>query len=126
MLSANKKLHLDNDFNKVFKTGRSVYGRFLGVKSLDNNYGFSRFGVILGTKIEKKAVLRHLRKRRVFDIIVKIESKLLFAKDYVIIALPLIKEASVKDLESELNYLLNPKIALDKNTYDRKNFSNIK
>ncbi|HOD86988.1 MAG TPA: ribonuclease P protein component [Candidatus Paceibacterota bacterium] len=106
MLAANKKLHLDNDFDKIFKTGRSAYGRFLGVKSLNNNKNFSRFGLILGTKIDKSAVRRHLLKRRIFNIITKIEDKLPFIGDYVIIALPPIKEASSLELENELISLL--------------------
>lgn len=109
MLSTNKKLHLNNDFNKVFKTGRSIYGRFLGVKSLDKNQSISRFGVILGIKINKSAVRRHLLKRRIFNIIAKIEDKLPFSRDYVIIALPLIKEASITELEQELKQLLGIK-----------------
>ncbi|MDD3285700.1 MAG: ribonuclease P protein component [Patescibacteria group bacterium] len=109
MLAANKKLHLDNDFDKIFKTGRSAYGRFLGVKSLNSNKEFSRFGVILGIKIDKSAVRRHLLKRKIFNIITKIEDKLLFTRDYVIIALPPIKGASGPELENELIALLGIK-----------------
>lgn len=106
MLQKIRKLHLNNDFDKVFKTGRSTYGRFLGVKSLQNKLNFSRFGVILGLKIEKSAVKRHFLKRRVFSIISKMDKELFFSGDYVIIALAEIKKASSLELEQELRKLL--------------------
>jgi len=109
MLAANKKLHLDNDFNKVFKTGRSYYGRFLGVKICKSNNKNSRFGLILGLKIDKSAVKRHQLKRKIFNIIVELNNELPFFGDYVIIALPSIKEATSSDIKNELKQLLGVK-----------------
>ena len=106
MLPRFKKLHLNNDFDQVFKTGRSIYGRFLGFKVIKNNFSNSRFGLILGLKIDKSSVKRHLYKRQIFQLIVKHESKLPFPVDCVIIALPAIKEAKPAELEREIEYIL--------------------
>lgn len=107
MIARSYKLSLNNDFERVFKTGRSLYGRFLGVKMVRNNLKFSRFGVILGLKIEKSAVKRHLLKRRIFKVIAELQPKLLFPADYVIIALPAIKEASFSELRQEIINILS-------------------
>jgi ribonuclease P protein component len=107
MLPQNKKLHLNKDFDKIFKTGRSLYGRFLGVKIIKNNLDVSRFGVILGLKISKSSVIRHQSKRLIFRIISDLESKLPFFIDCVIIALPSIKEASTSELESEIKEIFS-------------------
>jgi len=69
MLPRKYKLSLDKDYENTFKTGRSIYGRFLGFKIRKNGLDISRFGVILGIKIEKSAVKRHVLKRRIYTIL---------------------------------------------------------
>jgi ribonuclease P protein component len=102
MLSKIQKLKLDKEFNEVFKTGRSIYGRFLGVKLIKNKLEHSRFGVILGTKVEKSSVKRHFLRRRIYRAIKETQGLVAFPSDCVIIALPKIKEASFLDLNKDL------------------------
>ncbi len=107
MLPRYKKLHLNKDFDQVFKTGRSIYGRFLGLKIVKNNLPYSRFGLMLGLKIDKSAVTRHFYKRGIYNIIAKKEAKLPFPIDCVIIALPAIKDAKFTELEQEIDFILS-------------------
>ncbi|MGE5425524.1 MAG: ribonuclease P protein component [Bacillota bacterium] len=107
MLSKKHKLHLNRDFDKTFKAGRSQYGRFLGLRLKKNDLDYSRFGVILGLKVDKSAVGRHRLKRRIYGIIEKNYTKLPFPADCVIIALPTLKEASFQETEDELLAMLN-------------------
>lgn len=102
MLPKIQKLKLDKEFNEVFKTGRSMYGRFLGIKLIKNKINYSRFGIILGTKIEKSAVKRHFLRRMIYRIIKENKDLVDFPCDCVIIALPKIKEASFVDLNKDL------------------------
>lgn len=105
MLPKIQKLHLDKEFDRVFKTGYSAYGRFLGVKIVNNNLDYSRFAVILSNKISKSAVKRHIFKRQIFKCIKKHKSNLGFFGDCVIISLPLIKEASFQEIDLEIKKL---------------------
>jgi len=102
MLPRKYKLTLNNDFEKTFKTGRSMYGRFFGFKFRKNLLKYSRFGVILGLKIDKSSVNRHRLKRQIYSIVENNCSRLSIPMDYVIIALPAIKEAKFVELETEI------------------------
>lgn len=107
MIPSAHKIGLDNDFEKIFKTGRSLYGRFLGFKILKNGLKHSRFSVILGKKIKKSAVNRHLLKRKIFSIIANERIKLPFSIDCVIIVLPSVKEnPKFSELEIEIKETL--------------------
>jgi ribonuclease P protein component len=103
MLPKIQKLKLDKEFNEVFKTGRSVYGPFLGVKLIKNKLNYSRFGIILGTKVEKSAVKRHFLRRLIYRAIKENKEIMSFPCDCVIIALPKTKEASFLDLNKDLS-----------------------
>lgn len=102
MLPKTQKLHLDKEFDQIFKTGRSTYGRFLGVKMIKTKLPKSRFAVILGLKIEKSATKRHKLKRQIFLIIKEAQQSLSFSCDCVIIALPSLKEANFIDIKQDL------------------------
>lgn len=102
MLPRKYKLSLNKDFEKTFKAGCSIYGRFLGFKIIRNKLDYSRFAVILGVKIEKSAVQRHVLKRRVYAILEKERLNLPIPADCVIIALPSIKEATSIELNKEI------------------------
>lgn len=106
MLPKTQKIHLDKEFDQIFKTGRSAYGRFLGVKALKNDLKINRFAVVLGLKVEKSAVRRHLLKRLIFNLIKKNQANLNFSADCVIIALAAIKTASKEDIDLEIKNLL--------------------
>ncbi|MDD2681127.1 MAG: ribonuclease P protein component [Patescibacteria group bacterium] len=107
MIPSAHKISLDKDFENIFKTGRSIYGRFLGFKVLKNSLDYSRFSIILGKKIRKSAVARHSLKRKIFNVVAKIDNKLPFSIDCVIIVLPNSKE-DVKffDIETEIIQIL--------------------
>lgn len=102
MLPRKYKLSLNKDFEKTFKAGRSVYGRFLGFKLRKNDLDYSRFGLLLGIKIEKSAVKRHVLKRRVYTILEKERLNLSIPSDCVIIALAGIKDATITELRHEI------------------------
>jgi ribonuclease P protein component len=107
MIPSIHKISLDKDFEKLFKTGRSIYGRFLGFKVLKNDLDYSRFSVILSKKIQKSAVDRHFLKRKIFNVITKIDKKLPFSIDCVIIVLPNSKkDVNFSDIEIEIIQIL--------------------
>ncbi len=64
MLSAQNRLRHDQDFKAVFATGKSVFDSVCGIKFLKNKHAFSRFAVVVGTKVSKSAVVRNRVRRQ--------------------------------------------------------------
>ncbi len=69
-LSVNR-LRNDTDIKTLFSRGKSVFDICLGIKFRKNNLAFSRFAVVVGTKVSKKAVIRNRIKRRIRAIVEK-------------------------------------------------------
>jgi len=69
MLSKKYILRKDKDFKAVFKKGKSYAYRFIRIKVLKNDLEFSRFGIIIGLKVSKKAVERNKARRRLSEFI---------------------------------------------------------
>jgi ribonuclease P protein component len=87
MLAIKYRLKLNRDFDKIFKTGHSYYGRFVGVKIINNEKTYNRYAVLVGKKIEKSAVKRNLIKRKTLNIIKIIDRDCHKGFDCVIIVL---------------------------------------
>jgi ribonuclease P protein component len=100
MLKRAKRLTKDKDFDNVFKRGRSAYSQILGVKIEKNDLSYNRFGVLVGTKVSKKAVDRNKIKRRIRAIIHNEEPFLKTGYDCVFIVLPLILAKSYDEIKS--------------------------
>lgn len=56
------------DFDLVFKKGRSSFDTILGVKYLANDLKKNRLGIIISSKVSKKAVERNRLRRRLREI----------------------------------------------------------
>jgi ribonuclease P protein component len=69
MLKKENRLTKNNDFDNVFKRGRSAYFDILGVKAVPNSLNTNHFGIIVSNKVSKKAVERNKIKRQIRAII---------------------------------------------------------
>jgi len=65
MLVKSHRLVKQKDFEKVFKQGRPYYTKFLGAMILANQLDFNRFGIVISSKVSKKATERNKLKRRI-------------------------------------------------------------
>ncbi|HBA36283.1 TPA: ribonuclease P protein component [Candidatus Falkowbacteria bacterium] len=88
MLPKNKRIRLNKDFDHTFKTGQSFYGQILGIKAAKNILPGNRLGIIINTKVSKKAVVRNRLKRQIREIVKKEFSLLTTGHDLVIIVFP--------------------------------------
>ncbi len=102
MLPLKNRLKLNRDFDKTFQTGHSYYGRFLGVKIVKNQLDFNRFGFSINLKVDKRAVIRNLLKRKLKGILINIEKDFKKGFDCVIIVLSEIKQASDEEIKNDL------------------------
>ena len=102
MLPEKNRLSKKKDFDKVFKKGKSSFDGLLGVKMLKNEQEFTRFGIIVSSKVSKKAVIRNKIKRRIRNIIAKNYNSGAAAKNVVIISLPKILGKKYNEIEKSL------------------------
>jgi ribonuclease P protein component len=102
MLKKNNRLLKKKDFDAVWQKGRSSYDQLLGVKSLANNLGENRFGIMVGLKVSKKAVERNKIKRRIRAIIRVEAAALAKGFDVVITVLPAAKKSEFAVFQASL------------------------
>lgn len=69
MLDKKNRIRLNKEFDQIFKTGQSFYGKAFGVKIIRTDNKESRLGILVGTKISKKAVVRNRIKRQIREIV---------------------------------------------------------
>ncbi|MDD5031939.1 MAG: ribonuclease P protein component [Patescibacteria group bacterium] len=104
MLEKEGQLKKDKEFDKVFKKGRSVFSKILGVKAATNELALSRFGILVSNKISKKAIERNQIKRRIREIIRLQTPGIKPGFDVVIITLPLILGKNYQEIEAAISY----------------------
>lgn len=93
---------LKNDFDAVWKKGRSSYDKILGIKTLGNNLTNNRFGIMAGLKVSKLAVERNKIKRRIRETIQAEKKNLKNGFDIVITVLPAARGLDFKELKKSL------------------------
>lgn len=71
MFPSVNRLRNEKDIKTLFAKGRSVFDVTLGIRFVPNNLPVTRFTVVVGTKISKRAVVRNKIKRRIRGIVEK-------------------------------------------------------
>jgi ribonuclease P protein component len=99
MLKKSNRIRKNKEFDLVFKTGQSFYEKTLGFRIANNGLQKSRLGILISTKVSKKAVLRNHFKRQIREIFQAELPRLKTGKDLVIIVLPQILNKNFKDIE---------------------------
>jgi len=112
MLNKENRLNKEKDFEKVFKKGRSFYTKKIGVKMLKNDLNVSRFGIVVSTKVAKKANKRNLLKRRLREVLRLRVDQVKKGFDFMIIALPEAKDLKYQEIEHEIELILRKLKAL--------------
>ena len=69
MLSKANRLQTDQDYLNLIKRGRFIRSGYFNLRYLANKTNTSRFGFVISTKVDKRAVVRNLLKRRLRAII---------------------------------------------------------
>ena len=114
MLSKEHRLRLEKDIKALFAKGRSVFGIYTGIRYRPNKLALSRFAIVIGTKVSKRAVVRNRLRRQFRSIIYK---HLVEIKPGFDVVLMVKKEAigkKSKELETEFIQTLKRKSPLFK------------
>lgn len=85
MLKADNRLRHDQDFKNVFNKGRSVFDAVCGLKFAKNRHDYSRFAVVVGTKVSKSSVVRNRVRRQYRAILRENLSKILPGFDVILL-----------------------------------------
>jgi ribonuclease P protein component len=107
MLPKINRLKKNNDFQKVFKSGRGFSEDFLFLKFLDNGLKISRFGFIISNKITKKATLRNKIKRKLRELVRQKLPKIKKGLDVVIVVRALPDTENFKKIEKVMDRLFS-------------------
>jgi ribonuclease P protein component len=102
MLPQAHRLRLEKDIKTLFSRGKSVFGEMVGIKFAKNNLPVSRFAVVTGIKVSKKAVVRNRLKRQVRAIIHELLPRLATGNDILLSVKPAAFGRSYRELETEV------------------------
>lgn len=72
------------------------------MKMRENGLPHSRFGVVVGLKVHKRATRRNLLKRRIREVLRKHLKSILPGRDVMLLANPKALEADFEDLETQI------------------------
>ena len=102
MIPKQYRLTKDKDFAKVAKQGKAIFGRGLGLKYIKNNLSYSRFGITVSLKVDKKAVVRNKIKRRIKAILKGDLFKIAKGYDILILTRAEIKDSDYSQIKDKL------------------------
>ncbi len=71
MLPATNRLKQEKDFSLLARSKKSAFSKAVSMKVRENALPHSRFGVVVGIKVHKRAVKRNLLRRRIREILKK-------------------------------------------------------
>lgn len=102
MLQRFYRLTEEKDFTLLVKSRKSAFSRLLGLKARENHLDHSRFGVVVGLKVSKRANKRNLIKRRVREILRLHLNEIAPGHDVMVIGLAAAVGASYQELERDI------------------------
>ena len=108
MLAKQSRLVKEKDFKNIFKFGKSSYvnAKIFRIKILANALEANRYGIIISTKVSKKAVERNKLKRQIRAVLKELDKKLSSGFDLAVIVSPAAKNQEYKVIKSELEKIL--------------------
>lgn len=96
------RLTKTNDFKKLFDEQRIFYSQNIILKAVKNDLEYSRFGIIVSTKVSKRAVDRNKIKRRIREILRINYNNIKQGIDVLVIAKRAVLDKEYRDIESDV------------------------
>lgn len=106
MLSKQHRLTNSRDIERVARRGGSFFTKILGIKHLPNRLAVSRFAVVVGLKVHKKATKRNRSKRQIREALRKHLREVRPGFDVLVLARPEILEKKFQEIGATLLYAL--------------------
>lgn len=105
MLPKIHRLTKKNDFDAVFKEGKTIKDRFLLVKSVKNGLAHARFGFVVSKKISPKATVRNKVRRRLRKAFLDVLRPVVSPIDVVVLTLPGVEKLEFSELKKSVESL---------------------
>lgn len=102
MYPALNRLRKTSDIEKLFKNGKSFLTALFSLKLAKNNFKETRFAVVVGTKVHKRAVRRNLIKRRIRAALIELIPGIKSGFDVVISARTASLDKTAAQIKQEL------------------------
>lgn len=96
------RIRATRDFERVFRQGKKKQGRLVCIHYLYNKEDRTRVGITVSKKVDKRAVVRNLIKRRLREIFRKNRQIFPCCHDIVLRALPACASAEYGELRDEV------------------------
>ena len=107
MLKKINRLNKEVDFKKNLKKGKYFSSKIITLVITKNSINLSRFGIVVGLKISKKAVIRNKIRRWLSEIVRLNLNKIKTGNDIVILTRPDIVKCQNQEIKKDLISLLN-------------------
>lgn len=104
MLPKEYRINTDKDIKRLIQRGKAFFLAEFTIKYQVNNKKHFRFGFVVSTKVDKRAVARNLLKRRMRAVASKYCKEAKVGYDLLIIAKKKAIELEYKDMEKQLNF----------------------
>lgn len=101
-LRKTERLKKTKEFERVFRQGRKLVGKYVALHYIYNGEDLRRVGVTVSKRVDKKAVTRNRLKRRFREIFRTNKDLFPIGYDLVLRALPKILEADYGELRYEI------------------------
>jgi len=106
MLAKPYRLTKEKDFQKIFKSGKSLFSTILRLKVLPNSLSLSRFAIVVSGKVSKKAIIRNRLKRQISEVIRLNLNSIKKGYDIVVIVKPDMIGKSYEEIEKTVKISL--------------------
>lgn len=106
MLPKVNRIKKKKDFEIIFKKGTTFKNNLFVLKVVKKNFGKSRFGFIVSSKISKKAIVRNKVRRRLEEIIKAEVANIMGSVDIILISLSGIEKKEFSETREALHNLL--------------------
>ncbi len=101
-MPAANRLKQEKDFAALARSRKVAFSKTLGMKVRENHLPHSRFGVVVGLKVHKRAVKRNLVKRRIREILRQLLPKIKSGYDAMVLTQPKSVETEYEELEVQV------------------------
>lgn len=106
MLSADFRLRKKTDIDRVWKNGRSFATPLFSLKIAKSGLPVSRFAVVVGTKVSKRAVVRNLAKRRLRETLRLLTPRLQPGADVIVMGRGKIVDVPFEEISRTMRFAL--------------------
>jgi len=105
MLGREFRITATQEYNNIYRNGKKFPGKFVILYVADNELGHNRYGIVTSTKVGK-AVVRNRIKRRLRDLVRKMDLNIKPGHDLVLVVRQHAGSADYQQLEKDLSMVI--------------------